>query len=128
METIVASCIQRFNIERKKMSLIIFAIFAVLAIVICLGYNVLYFEYTLPNGVVGQLLDIMDYLSNFLLMPIISISTCILIGWVTKPKWVVEEMEEGGHKFNRKLLYSAIIKYFAPVMMVILLIKALGVF
>ena len=36
----------------------------VTAVLICLGYNVLYFELPLPNGSTGQLLDVMDYISN----------------------------------------------------------------
>ena len=32
----------------------------VTAVLICLGYNKLYFELKLPNGSVGQLLDVMD--------------------------------------------------------------------
>ena len=32
--------------------------------VIALGYGVFYFELPLPNGSVGQLLDLMDYISN----------------------------------------------------------------
>ena len=46
-----------------------------------LGYNKLYFELKLPNGSVGQLLDVMDYISNSFLMPFISLLTSILIGW-----------------------------------------------
>ena len=50
------------------------------AVLICLGYNKLYFELKLPNGSVGQLLDVMDYISNSFLMPFISLLTSILIG------------------------------------------------
>ena len=105
LETIVASIMQRFDMSRKKTSLIMFIVFVLCAVVICLGYNVLYFEYKLPNGTVGQLIDIMDYLSNYLLMPVIAICTCILIGWIKKPQWVIDEMEIGGNNFKRKGLY-----------------------
>ena len=113
---------------RKKVSLIIFVIFAICSVVICLGYNVFYFELTLPNGTVGQLLDVMDYLSNFLIMPVVSIMTCILIGWIKKPQWIIDEVETSGHKFGRKGLYTFVVKYLAPVLMTILLIKAIGIF
>ena len=63
----------------------------VTAVLICLGYNVLYFEVKLPNGTVAQLLDIMDYVSNSFLMPFISLLTSILIGWVIGPDWIVGE-------------------------------------
>ena len=131
METLVASCMDWFKTSRKKTSLIIFAIFAVLAIVICLGYNVLYFEAVLPTTAEGgsaQLLDVMDYISNYLLMPVIAILTCVLIGWIVKPKYIIEEMELGGVKFKKKTLYSIIVKFVAPVLLTILLAKAVGIF
>lgn len=129
METVVANCMNKFNVSRKKMSLIIFAVFAIAGIVICLGYNVFYFEINLPNGAKNQqLLDLMDYISNYFLMPIISLLTCVLVGWILKPKWVIDEVEASGHKFGRKTLYTVIIKYFAPVMMTVLFLKAIGLF
>lgn len=126
METLVANCMNIFHKERKQMSLHISAFAAISAIIICLGYNVFYFEYTLPNGVVGQLLDIIDYISNFFLMPLISLFTCIFIGWIVKPKWIAEEMELGNVKFQRKHLYNFMIRYIVPVVMIILFFKSTG--
>lgn len=128
METIVADCINKFNISRKKASLTLTVVFTVASLVICAGYNVFYFELSLPNGSTGQLLDLFDYISNYLMMPLISIFTCILIGWIKKPEWIIEEMEFSGQKFSRKGVYKVIIKYFAPVMMTILFLKAIGLF
>ena len=127
METLVASCMEVFHTTRKKMSLIIGVLSAVAAIVICLGYNVLYFEVTLPNGTVGQILDIMDYISNSFLMPAISFLSCIFVGWIVKPEWITDEMEQGGYKFGRKKLYNFMIKYAAPVMMAVLFLQSTGI-
>ncbi|MDE5696296.1 MAG: sodium-dependent transporter, partial [Lachnospiraceae bacterium] len=96
-------------------------------VIVCLGYNRLYFEVKLPNGAVAQILDIMDYISNNFLMPLVAIGTCILIGWVIKPKTVIDEVEKSGSKFGRKHLYIAMIRYIAPVLLVILLLKSLGI-
>ncbi|MBQ8619831.1 MAG: sodium-dependent transporter [Clostridia bacterium] len=126
METLVANCMEIFHAERKKVSLIIAVLSAVSAIVICMGYNVFYFEVTLPNGSVGQLLDIMDYISNSFLMPFISMMTCIFVGWVIKPKWIIEEMESSGHTFSRKRLYAFMIRYVAPVIMAVLFAQSTG--
>ena len=41
--------------------------------VIALGYSKFYFELPLPNGSVGQLLDLMDYVSNSVMMPFIAL-------------------------------------------------------
>ncbi len=126
METIVASCMGFFKTTRKKASLIIAAIFIGLATVVCLGYNVFYFNITLPNGSAAQLLDILDYASNSILMPLLALLTCILIGWVLKPKTIIEEMQYGGAKFGLKYLYIAIIKFVAPLLLILILAQALG--
>ena len=127
METLVATAMEWFHTSRKKISLAITLISAAAAAVICMGYNVLYFEITLPNGSAAQLLDIMDYISNSFLMPLISLLTCIFVGWVIKPKWIDEEMESSGHPFPRKKLYSVMIRFVAPVLMAILFVTSTGI-
>ncbi len=96
-------------------------------ILVCLGYNKLYFELELPNGAVGQILDIMDYISNNALMPIVAIGTCILIGWIVKPKVIIQEVEKSGSTFGRKSLYVVMIRFIAPILLVVLLLKSIGV-
>ena len=57
----------KFNMSRRKAVIIGFVITFILGIVVCLGYNVFYFEAKLPNsgkGQTAQILDIMDYLAN----------------------------------------------------------------
>ncbi len=128
METLVANCMDIFHTTRKKTSLVIGLLSAAASVVICMGYNVLYFELTLPNGQTAQLLDVMDYISNSFLMPFISLLTCIFIGWVIKPKWICDEMESSGHPFGRKKLYIVMIRYVVPVMMAVLFLQSAGVF
>lgn len=128
METLVASCMNVFKATRKNTSLVIGVISAIASVIVCLGYNVLYFELPLPNGQVGQLLDVMDYASNSFLMPLISFLTCIFVGWVIKPAWIEEEMESNGHIFKRKKLYSFMIRYMAPVIMAVLFLQSIGLF
>ncbi len=128
MEAIVGSLMESFKLSRKKVSLIVAVVAAVGAVLVCLGYNDFYFEMTLPNGSTGQLLDVLDYLTNNLMMPTISLCTCILIGWVVKPKWVIDEIESSGCKLSRKKLYVVMIRYIVPALMVLLLLQAFGVF
>lgn len=71
-------------------------------------------------------MDIMDYISNSFLMPFISLLSAILIGWIIKPSWIVEEMELNGKKFSRKKLYNVMIRYIMPVIMVILFLQSTG--
>lgn len=127
MEAVVSSIMDQFHVTRVKAAVIETVIALVGGLLVCLGYNYLYFDITLPNGAHAQILDIMDYLSNNCLMPIVAIATCILIGWVAKPKVIVDEVEKTGCKFGRKGLYLIMIRYIAPVLLVVLLLKSLGI-
>ncbi len=127
MEAICSGMIDK-GMSRPKATIVEGVIALVLSTVVCLGYNALYFEFKLPNGAVGQILDIMDYLSNNVLMPILAIGTCILIGWVVKPKTVIDEATKNGETFHRRWLYIGMIKVVAPVLLLILLLGSLGVY
>lgn len=127
MEAVVSSVMDKFTMERKKATLLVGAITLIVGVVVCLGYNLLYFEVKLPNGSVGQILDVMDYLSNSLLMPVVSIATCILAGWVVGPGTVIEEVTISGCKFGRQKLYVLMVRYIAPILLFILLLQSLGV-
>ena len=128
LETLVANCMEVFKAERKKSCITVTAIATAAAVIICLGYSVFYFEVTLPTGAVAQLLDIADYISNSVLMPIVSISTCVLIGWIVGPKWITDEIEKNNVVFKRKRLYVIMIKFVAPVLLFILFLQSIGVF
>ncbi|WP_365699138.1 sodium-dependent transporter [Ruminococcus sp.] len=90
MEAVVSGFMDKFGWSRKRSVFIETAAALVLGIFICLGYNLFMFEIKLPNGSGAQILDIFDYISNNILMPVVAISTCILIGWVIKPKTVID--------------------------------------
>jgi len=130
MEALVSCLMDKFRMERKKATLVIATITGIAGILVCLGYNVLYFEAILPNTPAGknaQILDIMDYASNYVLMPIVAIATCILIGWIAKPKTIIDEVTYGGHKFGREKLYVVMVKFITPLMLSLLLLQALGI-
>jgi NSS family neurotransmitter:Na+ symporter len=127
MEAVVSSLMDQFGFSRAKATIIETAVALIGGIIVCLGYNKLYFEVTLPNGSSAQILDIMDYVSNNLLMPLLAIGTCILVGWVVKPDVVIDEVEKTGCKFSRKLLYIVMIKVVAPVLLIVLLLKSVGI-
>lgn len=127
LESITANCMEIFHTERKKTTGILSVIYLTATAVIALGYSVFYVEAALPNGSTGQLLDIMDYISNSFLMPFIALLSSIFIGWIMKPDWVAEEMELNHSKFRRKKLYNVMIRYLIPVIMVILFLQSTGI-
>jgi len=126
MEAVVSSLMDQFHISRFKACVIETVIAVIGGIFVCLGYNKLYFELKLPNGAVGQVLDVLDYLSNSVMMPLVALFTCILIGWIAKPQVIIDEVEKNGERMGRKVLYVVMIKFLAPIFMVILLLKAFG--
>ena len=126
LESIVANCMELLHTERKKTTKVLSVIYLAATAVIALGYSIFYVEAPLPNGSTGQLLDIMDYISNSFLMPFISLLTSILIGWVIGPKWIIDEVEKNGERFGRAGLYRVMIRYVVPVVMLILFLTSTG--
>ena len=128
MEAIVSSAMDGFHMQRKTATIAVTVLAMIAGIVVCLGYNVFYFDLTLPNGSVAQILDVMDYIRNYVLMPVVAIASCILIGWVVKPKTILDEITLGGVRFHREKLYVVMVKVVTPIMLLFLLLQSLGVF
>ncbi len=126
MEAVVTSIIDKFKIKRSTATLITFIGSIVIGIVVCLGYNLFYFNITLPNGSPAQILDILDFITNNLMLPVVALLTCVLVGWVCKPKSVIDEVSVGlgGKKFARKGLFVVMIKFIAPVLLIVILLQA----
>lgn len=126
MEAIVSSIMDAFGFSRKKSSILVTIYTMIAGIIVCLGYNKLYFEVTLPNGSVGQILDILDYISNYVMMPLVAVLESILIGWIVKPKVVIDEVTGGKIEFGRKGVYIVMIKFVVPILLIILLLNSFG--
>ena len=69
-----------------------------------------------------QLLDFFDFLSNTVLMPIVALLTCIFIGYVIKPQAIIDEVRVSS-KFAASGLFTVMIKYVAPVLLVVILVS-----
>lgn len=129
MEAVVSSFIDasKKGMSRSRATTWELIISLVIGGLVSLGYSVLYFEAPLPGGVKAQLLDILDYASNNCLMPVLSILTCVLVGWVLKPQFIIDEMKQGGVKFKRKKLYIVMVKFVAPILLLILFLRSIGI-
>lgn len=120
METVVSIVCDKFHIERKISCLIVFVFTVLLGLVSCFGYG-MWADIT----VIGmQFLDFFDFLSNSLLMPIVALFTCIVVGFVIKTKAIEDEVEITG-AFKRKGLFRIVIKYVAPVCLVLILMSSI---
>ena len=127
MEAVVSSVIDKWHVSRSKATLSVGAYALIAGVIVCLGYNLLYFELRLPNDSVGQILDVMDYISNYVLMPVVALASCVMVGWVLGPKSIIDEVTRNGERFCREKLYVAMIKIVAPVLLLFLLLQSLGI-
>lgn len=118
MEAIASNLMDRFKWSRTKAVLIIFVIAVALGIPSSMG-NGAWSHITILGM---DFLTFFDYLSNYVLMPIVALGTCILIGWVVGTKAIEDEVTKNGETFKRKGIFRVMIKYLAPVFMVIILV------
>ena len=119
METIVAVFMDKLGFNRTVSCLIVLGICLVFGLPSSLGYSV-WGEFKILGM---QFLDLFDFISNSILMPIVAFSTCIFIGFVLKPSSLIDEVEISG-PFKAKRLFSVMIKYIAPIFIIAILISS----
>ena len=122
MEAVTSIFMDLFGINRRTATAVTLLYALPFGGVISLGYG------PLANVTIGgmQLLDFVDFLSNSILMPIVAIVTCIFVGFVLKPETIIAEIEHGGAQFKRKKMYTIMIKYIAPWLMLIVLLSSIA--
>lgn len=120
METVVSIFRDKFGWQRKTTCIFVFVLSVVLGLPSSLGFGIL------SNiSIAGlSILDMFDFITNSVLMPIIALLTCIFIGYVIKPETLIGEIEEGDKKFKSKKLFVVMIKYIAPIFIVLILISS----
>lgn len=116
METVVSSVCDKFNMDRKKSTVIVTIGSLLVGTLPTLGYSVL--SWVKIFGF--DILDFMDFLTNSILMPVCALLTCIFVGYIIGVNVISEEILLSG-KFKRKKLFTVMIKYIAPVMMLLIL-------
>lgn len=121
MEAIVSSLMDKFHLKRIPSCLIVIGICLLLGIPSSLG-NGLWANIKILGM---DFLTFFDYISNSILMPIVAFCTCILVGWVIKPKVLTDEITKNGEKFSRKKLFNVMIKYIAPICLLFIFVTGI---
>ena len=126
-EACVASVCDVIGIERKAATFFTTALLLFLAVFSALGYGP--WKGVTVCGM--QFLDFFDFITNSVLMPVTAAATCVFIGWVLKPEVIAAEVEAEGQPFKARGLYAVMVKYFAPALVVAILVseicRALGI-
>ena len=120
METIVSIFNDKLRWNRK-ISVIVVTIFTIIiALPSSLGFGIL--SSIQPLGM--DFLSFFDFISNSVLMPIVALLTCLFIGFIIKPQSIVDEVKTSS-KFKREKLFVIMIKYIAPIFIIIILISSI---
>ncbi len=119
METVASIIEDKLHLDRKKVCIILFVFCLAMGIPSSLGFS----AWSVISLAGMSILDMFDFISNSVLMPITALATCIFVGYYLKPKTVIEEIELNG-KFKSKKLFVVVIKYIAPICIVLILISS----
>ncbi len=119
VETCVSIIVDGAGCSRKRALVIAIAYITAVGVVVNLGYSSLSFVQPMGDG--SSILDFLDFISNSVMMPISALMTCVFVGWIIKPKTLVDEVRVSAN-FRLANVWSVVIKYIAPVVLVVILI------
>ena len=118
MEAIVSMIMDRFNVSRIKCCIGII-IFSILLGIPC----------SLGNGIWSGIkvlgmdfLTFFDFISNSIFLPVVAFLTSVMIGWFVGADYIIDEATKNGEKFKREKIFRVMIKYIAPVLLLIILV------
>lgn len=117
METVVSIFRDKLHWGRKTATIFVMVLVLIVGILSCLGYG----PWASVQILGMAFLDFFDFISNSVLMPIVALLTCILIGHVVGTKVISDEVELSG-AFKRKKLFEIIIRWIAPICLVVILV------
>ncbi len=120
METVVSTIQDKWKIDRKVSLLIVLGISVLLGVPSSLGNGV----WSNATILGMTFLDFFDFISNNVLMPIGAFATALMVGYFIKPKTVIDEVELSG-EFKMKAVFSAVIRYVAPVFILVILVSSI---
>ena len=120
METIVSIFMDKLHLGRKASCLAVLVISVLIGLPASLGYS----AWSGVTVIGMQFLDLFDFISNSIMMPIVAFATCIFVGFVLKPRAIIEEVSIGG-EFKWRSIFSVVIRYVAPVCILAILASSI---
>lgn len=118
-ETCVSIIADGAGWSRKRSLVTVMIVIVAAGVFINAGYNGLSFIEPLGPG--SSMLDFFDFISNSVMMPIAALLTCVFVGWIIKPKVIVDEVKQSS-PFKFEKAWTVMIKYVAPVLVTVILV------
>ena len=121
-ESAVSTIADEFKWSRFKCTTIMAVIMLALGTLSCLGYGPLAFI-----TIIGMpFLDFFDFLTNSVMMPIAALAICLLVTRCMGLERLEQEVEVDGHPFRRKKIFRVMIRYIAPIFVLIILLSSIA--
>ena len=120
-ETVVSIFKDRWKWKRLIACGACFAIMLCLGVLSVFGYGPL--SGIQPLGM--AFLDFFDFITNSVMMPISALAICLIVGYLVKPRFVIEEIEAEGNRFQMARIYPAMVKVVCPIFMAVVLVTGL---
>lgn len=118
METAVSALQDRLHWSRAATCLMVVGATVALGLPSSLGNGL--WAHIRPFGL--SLLDFFDFVGNNILMPIVALLTCLFVGYVVGPRVLIDEARL---KPREAVLFRTVIRYVAPVFIVLILVTSL---
>jgi NSS family neurotransmitter:Na+ symporter len=118
-EACVASVCDVLHLARKPATLFMTVTILFLATFSALGYGA--WSGVKLFGL--PFLDFFDFAANSVFMPIVAALSCVFVGYVLGVDRIAGECEALGQAFGAKRFYRVMVRYFAPVLVVAILIS-----
>ena len=121
-ESAVSTIADEFKWSRFKCTTVMAVIMMALGTLSCLGYGPLAFI-----TIIGMpFLDFFDFLTNSVMMPIAALAICLLVTRCMGLERLEQEVEVDGHPFRRKKIFRVMIRYIAPLFVLIILLSSIA--
>ncbi|MCP3033000.1 sodium-dependent transporter [Halobacillus sp. A1] len=121
LEVPTAYFMRVFNWPRQFTSVVMGAIMFCLGIIVSLGFGI--WSGVTPIGDLG-ILDSMDYVASNILLPLGGLAMALFVGWYFTKQQALEATDFTGSSIGQ--VWYVIIKFLAPVLIVLIFLNALG--
>ncbi|MCI8650166.1 MAG: sodium-dependent transporter [Anaerotruncus sp.] len=121
LEVVASYFIDQFHWKRRNATVILSLIMGAIGVFASLSMGVLS-EYTIGGM---NLFDAMGFLTDKILMPAAAFCTCIFVGHIWGIRNATEEIEQCGVKFRIEKFFGVMLKYIAPVLILIIFVMGL---
>ena len=125
-ETVVSIFSDRFGWKRSRSVAATTLLVLGLGLLPALGFSTLSYLQLEVGAASMSILDIMDFLANNILMPLVALLTCLFIGYWLKPSFIVDEVQSSpGVRFKAQLLFKVMVRYIAPAFLLVILVSSI---